>query len=122
MKELDLLGKLVMTRLRDEAISFADGLLRHHWKAPALQKLQRDLKALTPAQSALVRRTVRASVDAGVHAFLFALQEAMDAGVVELRVKGKNVAQLTDGLHGELFTSKGWQARFSDFGESPKNG
>jgi hypothetical protein len=121
LKERDAFGSLIMKKLRDEAISFADGLLRQHWKAPGLQKLQRNLKSLDPTQADLMKRTIRASVDAGVHSLLFALQEASDSGILEVRVNGKNIATLTDGLHGELFSPKGWQARFSDYGSAPKD-
>jgi hypothetical protein len=119
MKELDIFGRLVMEKLRDEAFSFADGLMRQHWKAPRLKKLQRELKGLDKKQADLVTRTVRAAVDAGVHSLLFALQEASQAGTLEIRVEGKNIADLTDGLHGELFTAKGWHARFSQYGIAP---
>lgn len=121
MKELDTFGMLIMKRLRDEALNFADGLLRGHWKAPGLLKLQRDLKGIDPKQVELMKRTVRAAVDAGVHSVLFALQEACDSGVLEIRVNGKNIAALTDGLQGELFSPRGWQARFSDYGVAPKD-
>jgi hypothetical protein len=121
MKELDTFGTLIMKKLRDEALSFADGLMRQHWKAPGLLKLQRDLKGLDQKQADLLKRTTRASVDAGVHSLLFALQEASDSGVLEIRINGKNIATLSDGLHGELFSPQGWQARFSDYGPAPKD-
>ena len=120
MRETDTLGKLMMEKLRDEAISFAEGLLSQHWKAPSLKKLQRELKALDKHQRELVLRTVRASIDSGVHAFLFALQEAGEDGRIKIKVNGKDIADSTDGLHGELFTPEGWQARFSAYGEAPK--
>jgi hypothetical protein len=120
MKDLDIWGKLVMERLRDEAISFGDGMQRGHWKAPGLKNLQKDLKKFGKAEAGIVRRAIRASIDSGIHAFLFALQEAGDQGKVEIRINGKSITELSDGLHGELFTPKGWQARFSEFGEAPE--
>jgi hypothetical protein len=119
MKELDTFGKMIMEKLRDEAISFVEGLVRGHWKAPALKKLQRDIKKLDEQQVEVLRRTVRAATDAAVHSLLFALQEAGQDGTLEIRINGKNLAELTDGLQGELFTENGWQARFSDYGVAP---
>ena len=34
-------------------------------------------------------------------------------------VDGKSVADLTDGLHGELFTEEGWLSKYSAFGAPP---
>lgn len=119
-KPLDRLGKLVMQRLRDEPFEFFEQLTQGHWKAPSLQGLQRDVRSLSPEQLEIVRRCVRSTVDEGIHDFLFALQEACEKETLELRIQGKNVLDLTDGLHGELFTEDGWQARFSKFGETPR--
>mgnify|MGYP001557793087 CR=1 FL=1 len=117
---LDRLGKLVMQRLRDEPFEFFEKLTQGHWKGPSLQRLHRDLRSLSPEQLQIVRRCVRFAVDEGIHSFLFGLQEACEKEKLELRIQGDNVLDLTDGLHGELFTEDGWQARFSKFGEAPR--
>lgn len=60
------------------------------------------------------------ALDEAIHDFLFALQEEADSGgEVAIRVRGKNVATLSDGLHGELFGEEGWFARFSAHGVPP---
>ena len=119
-KPLDRLGKLVIQSLRDESFEFFEQLTQGHWEAPSLQKLQRDVRSLSPEQLEIVRRCVRSAVDEGIHSFLFALQEACEKKKLELRIQGDDVLDLTDGLHGELFTEDGWQARFSKFGEAPR--
>jgi hypothetical protein len=54
-----------------------------------------------------------------MHDFLFAVQELSDAGQqFEIRVDGENVASLSDGLHGEIFTEEGWIATYSKFPRS----
>jgi len=120
MKDLDRFGTLVMEKLRDESISFVEGLLEQHWKAPKLKKLQRDVNKLEPKEREIVLRAARAAIDTGIHSFLFALQEAMENGQMAVLVNGKSIAEQTDGLHGELFTPTGWQARFSQYGEAPE--
>jgi hypothetical protein len=112
------LGELLMKRLRDRGIDYADALLASKWKAPSLEKIQRDLQALSPEQQSLVRRTVMSAMDHAVHDFLFALQEQHENdGHVAVVVGGENVAAKSDGLHGELFGDAGWFARFSAHGE-----
>lgn len=115
---LDKFGQFLMQRLRDRAYVHLDGLLDGHWKAPALKKLQRDLRKLDPDQQAILRRALVSSIDSAIHDFLFAIQEVHDDdGSIAIEVDGKNVAALSDGLHGELFTDDGWFARFSAEGK-----
>lgn len=117
---LDTFGRFVMVHLRDRGIDHLDGLLSGHWKAPSLKKLQNALKRLPESERKLVRRAFLAAFDSAIHDFLFALQEETDTGgSVVARVRGKNVATVSDGLHGELFTEEGWYARFSAHGEPP---
>jgi hypothetical protein len=112
---LDTFGAFLMKNLRDRGIDDLDRLLASHWKAPALKKLQRELKALTTTQRTLVRRAFVEAMDSAIHDFLFALQEESDnGGAIRIRVRGKDVATL---MHGEPFTEDGWYARFSAHGE-----
>ena len=116
--EADRFGAFVMANLRDKAIDFFDGLSCGRWKSARTQPLQAALAAMTFEQRAVVRRCVIAAVDAGLHDFLFALGEVHDRtkGIAVL-VDGRNVAEQSDGLHGELFSDDGWFARHSRHGE-----
>jgi hypothetical protein len=123
-KVLDEFGQILMTYLRDSAIEFHNKAAKNEWRAPRLKRLQSDLQRLTPSQRKLVQRCVVASIDTAIHDFLFHVQEESDtskAPTIEIRVRGKDVARLSDGLHGEAFTDRGWQAQFSAFGKAPKN-
>lgn len=107
-----------MENLRDRGIDHLDDLLVGRCKAPSLKKLQRELKNLTKTQQTLVRRAMVESLDSAIHDFLFALQEQADeGGPIRVRVRGKDIAAMSDGLQGELFTEEGWYARFSSHGE-----
>lgn len=113
-------GRFLMTKLRDRGIGDLDFLLKAKWKAPSLKKIQRELQSLSAPQRKLVRRAFVKSFDAAIHDFLFALQEQTDlAGGIAVTVAGQNVATLSDGLQGELFTEDGWRARYSAYGEPP---
>lgn len=116
--ELDVLGELVMKHLRDEGFDFFDRLEKGEWKSPGLLALQRELGELDAAGRQVARRAARAAMDHAVHEFLFSLHEACEAGNVEVRINGREVTDLSDGLHGELFTDDGWQSRLSAYGES----
>jgi hypothetical protein len=122
-ESLDAFGRFIMENLRDRGISFFDALAAQSWKAPAVQKLQRDLAALGEDERAVARRSVVAAVDTAVHDFLFALQDSSESEAgVRVIFDGHDVARISDGLQGELFGPNGWQARFSNFGEAPNQG
>ena len=118
---LDEFGKFVMTHLRDRGIDHLDRLLAAQWKAPSLVKIQDELQALTPEQRGLARRACVQSLDSAIHDFLFALQEQTDLADahIAVTVADQNIAAMSDGLQGELFTNNGWYARYSAYGEPP---
>jgi hypothetical protein len=113
----DQFGAFVVANFRDRALDFFDGLARGHWKSARTQPLQAALARMTPEQRAVVRRCVQAAVDSGLHDFLFALGEEYDRGQgIVVLVTGHNVAEQSDGLHGELFGDDGWLVRHSKHG------
>ena len=68
----------------------------------------------------LVLRCVVGAIDGAIHDLLFTLQDSHDRNLgVEILVDGKNVAEVSDGLHGEPNGEQGWIARFSQFPEQP---
>jgi hypothetical protein len=118
---LDKFGSFLMEHLRDRALADLDRLAAAEGKAPSVQALQKDLASLSEPQRAVVRRCVSTCIDSAIHDFLFKLQERADfEDDVQVFVDGRNVVALSDGVHGELFGEKGWQARFSRYGERPE--
>lgn len=119
-RELDKLGRFITENLWDRAIEHHDLMVKGHSKAPALQELQKHLAGLGEKQKNIVRLCVIEALNSGMHGLLFALQEAHDLNKgIELLVDGKSAADLSDGLHGEPYTSDGWVARFSKY---PRDG
>src|SRR5262245_49357678 len=117
MKERDPLeqfGQFVMAKLRDRAIEHHDLLADGYWKAPSLRQLQTDLKTLSKEQLLIVRRCVVNAIDTAIHDFLFALQELGDFdNDIRVMAQGQDIAELSDGLHGEPFADDGWFAKYS---------
>jgi hypothetical protein len=114
---LSRFGEFLMANLRDRCIDDLDRLAAGAWRAPSVQALQADLATLSADQRALLRRCVLRVIDGGIHDLLFALQESTDQRIAVL-VDGKNICDLSDAVHGEPFGPKGWQARFSRYGEA----
>lgn len=114
-------GHFLMTNLRDPCIEHYDYMAKGHWKAPALQSLQNDLRKLSEKERAMVRKCVIEGLNAAIHDFLFKLQEIADFdNDIQVHVDGQNIVELSDGLHGELFSSEGWMAKYSAYGAPPE--
>jgi hypothetical protein len=116
---LDKFGSFIVKNLRDQALDDLEMLLRGAWKSSATQDMQRRLGLLTDDQKQLFREVANRVITTGMHEFLFALQEMSDANKgVEVQVDGSNIASLSDGLHGEIFSEEGWIAKYSKFPHS----
>ena len=117
-EELDIFGKFLMKHFRDNALYKLNALIEGKQKAPSLQQLQASLESLGEEEKEILKQACMESLDSGLHDFLFALQESIDNEEgVEVIVNGKNIAKLSDGLQGELFTEDGWFSKYSEYGE-----
>ena len=96
-------------------------LLCGAWKAPDLQELQKKISLLNEGEKQTVRDIAEQIITAGMHDLLFALQEQADTdGAVRVLVDGKEIAKLSDGLHGEIFGDEGWIMRYSKYPSEPQ--
>ena len=115
MKEpLDKFGAFFVQNLRDKMLENLEMLLGGRWKAPEVQELQRKLGQLSEDEKKLMHDLVERITTGGMHDLLFALQEQADAGgAIRVLVDDKEIAKLSDGLHGEIFGKEGWIVRYS---------
>lgn len=112
LQPVDKFGKFIVENLRDKGIDFAEGLLSKHWKAPILLEMQDEIANFNDTQKMAFRNAIRKTIDASIHDFLFALQEQADFdNDIQIMVDGQNILELSDGIHGEAYTNKGWFAK-----------
>ena len=115
-ESLDKFGHFIIRNMRDNAIDFFDKLLEGRFKAEKLQNLLKELKQFTPEQITIIRKCLIAGIDTTIHDFLFALEEIAETSQdIEVLVDGKNVVNLSDELHRELFSENGWFSKFSQY-------
>jgi hypothetical protein len=113
---LDKFGQFFVQNLRDRMFDDLERLLSGRSQPPAVRKLQAQLSGFTDEQKQVLRDLTEELVTAGMHDFLFAIQEQADAGgAFKVLVEGQEVAKLSDGLHGEIFGDDGWIVRFSKY-------
>jgi hypothetical protein len=109
-------GAFVVQNLRDKMLDDLEMILRGAYKAPDFEKLQESVATFSDFEKQVVRDIAENIITTGMHDLLFALQEESDAdGAIRLFVDGKEVAKLSDGLHGEIFGEDGWIVRYSRY-------
>ncbi len=111
---LDKFGKLIVEKLRDKQIDMFQGLIKGTWRDKGSKELHVKLSKLTQDQKQVVADVLEETLECVMHDFLFAIQESdnLDTGL-KVYMDNKNVAELSDGLHGEIFGEEGWIHRFS---------
>lgn len=115
---LDKFGEFIVKNMRDKGIDNYNKLVNGTYNAPELKELQDNLKQFNESQLSVIKQCVIDSIDTAIHDFLFAVQESTDLEEgIEILVDKTNIAKLSDGLNGELFSEEGWYAKYSKYGE-----
>ncbi|MHC0440905.1 DUF6547 family protein [Flavobacterium sp. 3-210] len=116
-ESLEVFGEFLVKNLRDKGIANAETLLKNRSKASSNLKLLSALNQFTDPQKEIIKELVIKSIDAGIHDFLFALQELADfENNIQIIVNEQNIFEISDGIHGESYSEDGWNAKFSKYG------
>jgi hypothetical protein len=117
---LDDFGANLMHRVRDDACHFLGGLLAGLIRGPWAEGFQAELKdqSLTPEQLDFVGRLLGHAVTTSIASFLQFIDEKEIAMLYrDANGEKRNIQAISDGLAGELYTERGWIARFSKYKE-----
>ncbi|MCA8913026.1 MAG: hypothetical protein KDB82_15100 [Planctomycetes bacterium] len=112
-EKLDLFGELVVRTLWDRPQEWLEQMLQGKIAAPDSKPMQAQLQHLGEHEQRMLKVVLQEALTTGMHDFLFALVEAHDFEQgIRVESHEENVVELSDGLHGELFGSSGWIARY----------
>ena len=103
-------GGYLMSQAYDEAIRDTQRVLSGNAAGPKGRRLHERLKALTEDQRQAAAQLARDAVISALHGLLHGLSH--DQNQVRLLFGGEDVAQASDGLHGDLFI---WIRDLSEF-------
>jgi hypothetical protein len=116
MNPKEKFGKFFVEYFRDKALDHLRLMFDGHWKIPELQPLQNKVSNLCPELKATVYELADELLTQAMTDILFAFHMSHDGNFgIEIMVDGKPIAELSDGLHGELFGKEGWIVRYSKF-------
>lgn len=94
-------GRYLMERSYEEGMRSAEGTLEGRSRAAHRLRLTRRLEALDPKQRDAVLLLVQQALVDALHGLLHGLSNDPDS--IRLQFDGHDVAEESDGLHGDLF-------------------
>lgn len=111
-KKLECFGQVFIDEVRDTTISCFEKMIDGRMKGLTAKSVQDKLSGLSETEREIVFWLVVKVVDYGMHNVLSMIESHDD---VQLLYDGVNLAEVSDGLAGELYTEDGWIERFSTY-------
>ena len=118
-KFLDHFGLLLISNVRDESIRTWLQILDGQMKGKTAERMHGKFVSFSSNEISVIKEAIPEIVDSVLHHLLWTLEQHDD---IRLSVKiadavSNNLADISDGLSGELPTSEGWIGRFSSYPE-----
>lgn len=111
---LDKFGRLLMTRVRDEAVSDWKMMIDGRMKGESAERVRELLHNLSEVDKELLFQIIPGVVDTVLHHFLWTTEQESDLQVgIKMEDRIEDLRDISDGLPGELYTDEGWIARYS---------
>ena len=114
MNALKNTGKVIIERVRDEAIDNAQYVISGELKSSVAQIIHKKLESLSIEDKESVLDLVKLSVDSTIHKLLWLAEESSSIDIVAYdNNKEVFLSEESDGLTGELYGTDGWIELFS---------
>ena len=112
----DRFGRFLMKFVRDQSISEWRRIIDGHMKDETSLFIKKQLDDFSEKNVVFIRDLIPEIVDTTIHYLLFGIEQNDD---IEIVVEDENGARTrmseeSDGLAGELYSSDGWIAQFSN--------
>lgn len=108
---LNEFGEVLIKEVRDRTIRLFDKKVQGVMKDKDSQLLFEKVSRLSEDQQLLINEIIPQIVDLSLHNMLCVFEEHDEFQIV---IDGENIADISDGLSGELYTSDGWIEKFSE--------
>ena len=108
---LNEFGEVLIKEVRDRTIRLFDKKLQGVMKDKDSQLLFEQVNKLSEEQKLLINKIIPQIVDLSLHNMLCMFEGNNEFQIV---IDRENIAEISDGLSGELYTSDGWIEKFSE--------
>lgn len=118
---LNQFGKVYIESVRDNSLHTLDNILNGAAKAPSLKELNEELKSLSLTSDAieLIQKIATRMVDTTLHNTLFLFEQELDGWQISNPDEAvDSIANISDGLSGELYSPNGWIKKYSRYDDS----
>jgi hypothetical protein len=107
-----------MSFVRDTVSSQMIGIIDNTTKAPDSKKLAAKISSISVENKSYIKELVADTIDHCLHYFLYMLEEYEDDTTLIMEDEEGNkfsLAEISDGLCGELYTEDGWIEKYSKY-------
>jgi len=111
---IDSFGEIIIKNLFDKGINRFEDLKDGKLNSESAIDISNKLGQFSKEQMEIIEKLVINIMLSSTHDFLFSVQNDDDLKVF---LNEFNVAEISDGLHGELFGNEGWIRKFSSHTE-----
>lgn len=118
-KILSNFGESFIENVRDNSLFVFESILSGHMKDVESQIIYNKLNNLSKDERALLKQTVYKMVDLTIHNVMFFFEQDIDDWKISSPCKQvEDLANLSDGLTGELYSEDGWIKQYSKYKSS----
>jgi hypothetical protein len=111
---LDDFGQKMIDNVRDRSISELDRIISGQIKGSGKEIHNKYFKDLPPITEEVLEKLIPLAVDTTIHYFLWFIEEDQNFDITMKKdSKEISIKKESDGLSGEIYTKKGWIARYS---------
>jgi hypothetical protein len=112
-------GESFIKRVRDNSIFVFEGIISGHMKDSESKALHERLKEMSDEEVALLRKFAYKMVDLTIHNTLFFFEQSIGKWKISNQERQiGDLANISDGFSGELYTEDGWIKKYSRYNSS----
>ncbi|CAM4503942.1 hypothetical protein FHS16_004556 [Paenibacillus endophyticus] len=111
-EQMDFLGQVLMSGVRDQSISFWDKLIEGKMRGSMSKKIS---ESYSTEQLEILTDIISQVVDTTLHNLLWTIEQEDQIHLkVQLDEDAIDIKEASDGLAGELYTEDGWIIKYSE--------
>jgi len=115
-KVLSNFGKAFIENVRDNSLFVFEGIVSGHMKSAQGRRLHEEIQGLSEKELEIIKQVAYKMVDLTLHNTLFFFEQDIDGYKISNPEKDvKDLAGMSDGLSGELYTEDGWIGEYSKY-------
>lgn len=107
---LSCFGEILIHEVRDRTIHGFDLRITGKMRDKSSQQLFEEIQEMDDSQRQLIAKIIPQIVDLSIHNMLCMIEEQTN---IDLKIEKESIAEISDGLAGELYSEDGWIQRFS---------